>query len=194
MIEFTIKQQQFSEALFYLNQITKKIKTTPYLHYKCVQFLVKNEELILYSCDGSQLCEIKMGKFSGIENFSKMVELFSINDVVQLSKSDNIKLTFKDKQLIVSDDTGEYKVPYGEDHDFSYIVTSAGVDYLNCKLLDVEPQYLKEILMFLSACLPIRGEYTQYRGVYFDGNFVTTNALSCAVYKYGDAIKEPIFI
>lgn len=192
-MEIFLDTIRFSNMLFYVGLVTKKYKLTTNKQYKCIQFKFKDNILKLYSCDGVHVCETIYGNVENSKEFSCMIEYSLLDDIVSLSDAQTIKLKFRDKSLLLSDNGNEYKMQYVENYDFSFLVENIKMDFKD-PIAKLETWQLKEVTSFISCCFPKKDEYGHLRGVYFDGNFVATNIISCSVFSQIKMISKPIFM
>jgi DNA polymerase III sliding clamp (beta) subunit (PCNA family) len=150
------------------------------------------KNLCLYAYDGTHFCKVIYGDPMVVPVYNCYVEFALVEDIVSLSKSDDIEIEFTGDALLFNDGKSEYRIQYAKANDLSYIFRD--FDKNAAILVKLDLAGCKTAQSFLSPCVPTMSAFAALRGVYFDGNFVASNGSGLAFQPFLDKIDNPIFI
>lgn len=189
-MELTLNRVEFAKALFAASQTVGSTKSIQ-LHVADLQLLFEKKKLYLYTFDGNNFSETLFGDVDCLD-FSCTVNFDLMNKTVLQSSEEEIKLSIENNSLILSDSESEYRMQVG--HNFNNSNMFRPLDTSFAKPLKLELSRMRSILAFVGACLPTPADLNHLKGVYFDGNFVTTDTRKLALFPYSDPIPNSVFL
>ena len=186
-----LSKSKLSDVFNYISKTVSIDKNAADVSYKGIQFLFKNSDLYLYTCDGSYFCRAYYGSVQ-MENFSFAVEYNHINKLVILAKEETISIDIQESGITLKDGKSKYKMQYMSLTDFSH--TFSSIDATKTKIFTFKSGEFNKVLSFLKQSLPTQEDFKSIKGIYFDGSFVVTNMTSIAINLYTDKIDNPLFL
>lgn len=163
----------------YLSKIAVRTKKASNEAYKNIQFLFKDNQLHLYSMDGEYLIKVLYGDVN-FKDSSYMIEYLTLNNLINLIDDDTINMDFEEDKIFINTKDNKYTLQCRGESDFSYILSELKDDIVHevtMSILDIS-----NAVHFVSACISGETVSSRYRGVFFDGNFVTTDESSLAIF------------
>jgi len=190
-MKVSISKNDLSTAFQYVARTVNVSKNAVDAAYKGIQFVFKNNNLFLYTCDGNHFCRAYYGS-TEMEDFSFVVEYDLISKLVYLAKEDILLLDIQENSIFLKDGKSRYKMQYMTLIDYSYMFTN--IDSEKVYITTLKHESFNKALSFLKQSLPKQENFKHLNGIYFDGMFVVTNIVGLAIYPYTDMISNSIFI
>ncbi len=186
-----LSKSKLSDVFYSISKTVSTDKNAIDVSYKGIQFLFKNSDLFLYTCNGDYFCRAHYGSVP-MENFSFVIEYNHINKLIILAKEEIIVIDVQENNITLRDGKSKYKMQYMSLTDFSYMFSS--VDATKNKIVTLKSGGFNKVLSFLKQSLPTQENFKNIKGIYFDGSFVVTNMSSIAIDPYIDKIDNPLFL
>ena len=188
-MKITVNRDLLDEALFFLERTVSKAVTVK-ASYRAVCFKVVAKHLHLYSLNGYHFCEFYYGEIDAPDCIY-YVDCGLLKKIITTTDSEEISLSFTENRLIVADGESEYKLQYLEGIDCSYLFVRK--DRLQEPVATISMVDFLNVFPFMAVCIDKPMPLEELRGLYYDGNFVATDATAVAFYPYSDPITTPLF-
>jgi len=190
-MEITLDKMKLSTTLSFLDKVIKKKDVSEV--YKNCQFKFENNSLTLYACGGQYVVKSSYGRI-GATNMSCLVEYDALNKLIPLLDNDEIIFKFNSDNMVIFDGGNEYTFQYFVEGDFANIIDSLSLQVSSEPIVVIDVSELEKINKFVYPCIDTTKNATLC-GVFYDGNFVTTDIKSCAIYHYDEKESDDtIFI
>lgn len=178
-MKIELNTQKLQNALSCISRIGFNSKNIN-IQQKGIQFTFNIGRLLLYAYNGSEACEYVFGEVPVNENFIKILDFTMLNNIISNSSSESLIVEFKATNVTVKDKKSKYDIQYISKESLPYVFEKfiPGLQPV-ITLSDIS---FDSAFSFLSPCIPSSGHAAYLNGVYLDGNAVSTDKSSMAVY------------
>jgi hypothetical protein len=188
-----LSKSKLIDVLYFVSKTVSTDKSPKDVAYKSIQFVFKNNELILYTYNGTNFCRAMYGSLN-MDNFSFFIEYEPFYKLVSSAKEDIISLDITKTDITFKGGKSKYKIQYIiTQSDFSYVFVV--VDHMKVNMAILKSEDFDKQSSILRLTLPKQNdEFKNLQGIYFDGSFAATDMKSLAIDHYTDKVDTPIFI
>ena len=183
-MHFTIDTQKFKDAIPYVSKYVGKAKKSPST-YIGLQFFICSGKLTLIGFDGSSGIRYEMGNVE-MDDFSATIEYATFDQVVLFTDAHEMTFYFEDTKLKLICGKSKYNfkyLPITYDTCFSYVTDGDS-------WLQISPAEMNKMFKYTSHYSSTDENMYFLRGIYYDGNFASTDAKSVCIYPFKDAINK----
>lgn len=162
--------------------------------YKYIQFVFMDGILYLYTSNGIQHAKVIYGDVEHAENVQYFIEFNLLNKFIKsLDKEEIVEFNFLKNKLSIEIESNKYNFSYYiSDIDFDKIFKS--LDVSDNKILEIEAFELSNIIYKLSPCINTETTNSKYKGIYYNGDFASTDSFSCSLVITDNNINDEVFI
>jgi hypothetical protein len=185
-----LNRKKLQTCLNSLSKVMARNKKATNVGYKNVQFFLKDNVLSLYALDGIHFISSLYGDMESADN-TFMVEYDTLNNLISLSDTEEVEFKFDDTSLKIVSGKSKYKLQFSTTGDFKYFLDNAENE--EQKLLITST--VENILAMITFISPIINNSVQerFKGIYFDGNFASTDGSGFALYPFVDEAEGKFF-
>ncbi len=184
---------QLRNCLHPIVKVTKKLAKGVDASYNQALFEFSNNVLTLFGTDGSYAVRAEYGKLESVENCVYLVEAAAFYSMLTRPHSTTIELNFTEKELLVDDNGNKYHFSYYggvHTHQALFTVQSTQEDKL---IFEITPTEFGKVVQFLLPDMAKDVARSYLTGIYYDGNFVSTDSTACGVVPFNNS-KNTIFL
>jgi len=175
------------------NNITKIISRKNVFNvYKHVDFVFKDGVLYFYASNGTQHIKIVYGTVEHSENTHYFLEFDLVHKFIKSLDEEVLEFNFSKNKLLIEINKNKYNFSYFLESSFEH--TFSSLDGEGTKLFELNSYELSNIIYKLSPCILTEATNSKYKGIYYNGDFVTTDISSCSVVLFKEKIDTGIFI
>lgn len=162
------------------------------LETRLVEFLFRGGKLYFYTHDGMHFSQVCFGDVPAVEA-KCYLEFSPLADIVSLSKDPEIEMEFSSGSVLIKSGSSEYTMQFVNGNDMSFMFRDFNPD--DKPIVEVPVTDFKNIEAFLTPCVPAVGIRAEFRGVFYDGNFVSSDGSSLAFRWYANTkSKHTLFM
>lgn len=185
-----LNRKKLQTCLNSLSKVMARNKKATNVGYKNVQFYLKDNVLSLYALDGIHFISSLYGEIESADN-TFMVEYDTLNNLISLSDTEEVEFKFDDTSLKIVSGKSKYKLQFSTIGDFKYYLDNAEAEEQALLITNT----VENILAMITFISPIINNSVQerFKGIYFDGNFASTDGSGFALYPFVDSTESKFF-